>query len=55
MKVRAFLIQISNSHEGARPHSRGAFRPSDCVVRPEKKRAQGMPGVWLHPQPCVRW
>ena len=36
-------------------HSRGAKRPSDAhLVRLRKRRAQGMPGAWPHPQPCVR-
>ena len=26
----------------------------DLDVPLKKQRAQGMPGVWLHPQPCVR-
>ena len=40
---------------GALPHSRGMIFAR--VVRrapPKAERAQGMPGVWLHPQPCVR-
>src|ERR1700753_1569698 len=46
-------IQLSNSHEDAPPHSRGADASESCekYVLSRSKRAQGMPGVELHPQP----
>jgi hypothetical protein len=35
---------------------RREMRPSWLQEPPSRnKRAQGMPGAWLHPQPCVQW
>jgi NAD(P)-dependent dehydrogenase (short-subunit alcohol dehydrogenase family) len=51
-----FLIPIVKELRDAASHSRGAkfarVMPTAALERP---RAQGMPGVVLHPQPCVRW
>ena len=38
-----------------RLHSRGTICPSFALaVTLESQRAQGMPGAWSHPQPCVQ-
>jgi hypothetical protein len=42
--------------ESMTPRSRGMIKPEVYVDCPQmNERAQGMPGVSLHPQPCVRW
>ena len=50
-----FLFMLSNSHEGARPHSRDRDRPSfaSCVSLRNKEGA-GKAGCPMHPQPRVR-
>jgi hypothetical protein len=46
----SFHIQLSNSGEGAIPHSRGANRVRVLRCRVLwSKRAQGMPGARPHP------